>query len=268
MISCALIGCVYFYKGRASVILVFHRFAMAELRRSRRPRGLAPEESPLEQVCFICQRGIDINSVTRCQCTPCCGVFMHKPCYSQMVATLPTCGHCRSENEGYQREVVLETDEELESDDDPFEIGTLHHNGVGGVLRELRQYRNEQRFARTHYYGSLFWTELPYVADAGIWLDYYHKLEAFMRLFSRYHLYVHGRVSLPVDSTVAMRRAMYRMFVFNTPFTVFSMTQGFHFRLLFVRDDISNTVRVDHLSLLPHSGGPPLYRDDFLILDF
>ena len=88
------------------MILVFHRFAMAEMRRSRRLRGLAPEESPLEQVC-ICQRGIDINSVTRCQCTLCCGVFMHKPCYRQMVATLPTCGHCRSENEGYQREVVL-----------------------------------------------------------------------------------------------------------------------------------------------------------------
>ena len=104
--------------------------------------------------------------------------------------------------------------------------------------------------------------------DAGIWLDYYHKLEAFMRLFPRYHLYVHGRVSLPVGSTVAMKRAIYRLFVFNTPFTVFNVTRGFHFRLLFVRDDISNTVRVDHLSLLPHSGGPRLYQDDFLILDF
>ena len=49
-----------------------------------------------------------------------------------------------------------------------------------------------------------------------------------MRLFPRYHLYVHGRVSLPVDSTVAMRRAMYRMFVFNTPYAVFNMTRGFH----------------------------------------
>ena len=208
---------------------------MSELRRSRRLRSLAPEESPLEQVCFICQRGIDINSVTRCQCTPCCGVFMHKPCYRQMVTTLPTCGHCRSDNEGYQREVVLEMDEELETDDDnPFEKGTLHYDGMGRVLRELRRYRNEQRFTRTHYYGSLFWTEIPYVVDAGIWLDYYHKLEAFMRLFPRYHLYVHGHVRLPVDSTVAMRRAMYRMFVFNTPYPVFNMTRGFSFRLLFV----------------------------------
>ena len=185
-----------------------------------------------------------------------------------MVATLPTCGHCRCDNEGYQREVVLETDEELESDDDPFEIGTLHHDGVGRVLRELRRYRNEQRFAHTHYYRSLFWTELPYVVDAGIWLDYYHKLEAFMRLFPPYYLYVHGRVRLPVDATAAMRRAMYRMFVFNTPFSVFNMMRGFTFRLLFVQDDISNTVRVDNLCLLPHPGGPPLYQDDFLILDF
>ena len=241
---------------------------MAELRRSRRLRGLAPEESPLEQVCFICQRGIDINTVSRCQCTPCCGVFMHKPCYRQMVQTVPTCGNCRHENEEYQREVILETDEELESDDDPFEIGTLHHDVMGRVMRELRRYRNEQRFARTHYYGSVFWRELPYVLDAGIWLDYYHKLEEFMRLFPRYHLYVHGRVSLPVDSTIVMRRAVYKMIVFNTPYAVFHTTRGFEFRLLFVRDDSSNTVRVDHLSLLPHSGGPSLYRDDFLIFDF
>ena len=78
------------------------------LRRSRRLQGLAPEEPRLEQVCFICQRELDIGSLTGCQRTSCCSVFMHKSCHRQMVTTLPTCGNCRRENDVYQREVVLE----------------------------------------------------------------------------------------------------------------------------------------------------------------
>ena len=128
---------------------------MMELRRSRRLRGLAPEESPLEQVCFLCQRDIDINSITRCQRTSCCGVFMDRPCHRQMVSVVPTCGNCRRSNEGFQREVVLNTDEEMESDDEnPFEIGTVHSIGVGRVLRELITEMNLH--THTHYYGSVF----------------------------------------------------------------------------------------------------------------
>ena len=65
------------------------------LRRSRRLQGLAPEQPRLEQVCFICQRELDIGSLTRCQRTSCCQVFMHRSCHRQMVTTLPTCGNCR-----------------------------------------------------------------------------------------------------------------------------------------------------------------------------
>ena len=83
------------------------------LRRSRRLRSLAPEE--LEQVCFICQKGIDIGSLSRCQRTSCCRVFMHSVCHRQMVSRLPTCGNCRGRNDEFQREVVLETDEEVET---------------------------------------------------------------------------------------------------------------------------------------------------------
>ena len=36
---------------------------------------------------------------------------------------LSTCGNCGRENDEYQREIVLETDEEMESDEEnPFEI--------------------------------------------------------------------------------------------------------------------------------------------------
>ena len=232
------------------------------LRRSRRLQGLAPEEPILEQVCFICQRELDIGSLVRCQRTSCCQVFMHKSCHRLMVTTLPTCGNCRCANDAYQREVVLETDEEMESDEeDPFEIGTIPPLRNGPVVAELIQYRRDRRYLHTHYFNSVFWPACPFEADPSIWLSYYNKLELFTRLFPDNPLYVHGRVMLPVTDTSPMRYAVYRMFMYNTPFSLFDITRRFAFRLLFVRDGTTNTLRVDNLCLMPYSGGPPLYPD-------
>lgn len=107
------------------------QFAMA-LR--RRFRGLAPEEALLEQIC-LCQRGINIGSLSRCKHTSCCGVFMHKVCHCQMMSKLPTCENWHCNNDEYQREVVLETDEEGdESDEDPFSMGEGVQLPVSRVL--------------------------------------------------------------------------------------------------------------------------------------
>ena len=231
------------------------------LRRSRRLRGLTPEETELQQVCFICQRSIDINTLTRCQRTSCCGVFMHKSCHHQMVSRLPTCGNCRHENEGGPREIVLETDEEVESDEDPFSMGEGTIPTSTRVVRELIEYRRDRRYLSTHYPGSMFWQEIPFAIDPGVWLDYYHKLELYTRLFVEQPLYVHGIVRMPCEATCCMRRSVYGMFVFNTPFAVFDVTRVFKFRFLFFRDITDTSLRINHLSLLPFSGGPPLYPD-------
>ena len=66
---------------------------------------------------------------------------------------------------------------------------------------------------------------------------------------------------LPVTDTSAMRHAVYRMFMYNTPFSVFDITRRFACRLLFIRNGTVNTLRVDNLCLMPYSGGPPLYPD-------
>ena len=154
-----------------------------------------------------------------------------------MVSMLPTCGNCRRENAEYQREIVLETDEELESDEEnPFDIpiGTAPPLRNAQVVGELVEYRRERRYLNTHYRRSVFWPEVPFEADPVIWLTYYYKLELFTRLFPDNPLFVHGRVLLPVTATSAMRHAVYRMFMYNTPFSVFDITRRFAFRLLFV----------------------------------
>ena len=234
------------------------------LRRSRRLRGLAPEESQLEQVCFICQRGIDIGSLSRCQRTSCCGVFMHSVCHRQMVSRLPTCGNCRGRNDEFQREVVLETDEqveEMESDDDPFSIEGMPSLSPTRVSRELTEYRRDKRYLYTHYPGSLFWPELPYELNPAVWLDYYHKTDLYTRMFEGSPLYLHAIVSMPCEVTATNRYAVYRMFLFNTPFAVLDVTNGFRFRFLFIRRMDDPNLRVAFLTLLPFAGGPPLYPD-------
>ena len=102
---------------------------------------------------------------------------------------------------------------------------------------------------------------MPYEADPGIWLDYYYKLELFVRLFSGQPLYVHGRVVMPCEATESRRRPVYRMFMYNTPFSLFDATISFRFRLLFIQNRDTRKLRIDQVCLMPYSGGPPLYPD-------
>ena len=89
------------------------------LRRSRRLRGLAPEEQAIDQVYFICQLRIHVNHLSRCVSTPCCSVFMHRSCFDSMLERLPTCGNCCRPNVDHVPcGVTLETDEELDVDGD------------------------------------------------------------------------------------------------------------------------------------------------------
>ena len=120
------------------------------------------------------------------------------------------------------------------------------------VVRELVEYRRDRRHLNTHYPGSVFWPEIFFEEDSGIWLSYYHKLELFTRLFPDNPLFLHGCVRLPILATAVMRRTVYRMFMNNAPFTMFDITRCFSFRLLFIRDESTNTLRVNNLCLMPY----------------
>ena len=152
----------------------------------------------------------------------------------------------------------MESDEENPSE---ITIGMAPPARITQVAMELIEYRCERRYLHTHYRLSVFWPEVSFEADPSIWLNYYYKLELFTRLFPDNPLYVHGRVMLSASATSAMRHAVYRMFMYNTPFTVFDITSRFAFRLFFIRNVTTNTLRVDNLCLMPYSGGLPLFPD-------
>ena len=118
---------------------------------SRRLCGLSPEESPLEQVCFICQRNIDIGSLSRCCRTSCCRVLMHRTCHREMVTRVRNYGNCRRENAEFTG-IVLETDEEIDDEEDeednPFEFTSS--NSLERMRNELSLYREQNRHFHTH----------------------------------------------------------------------------------------------------------------------
>jgi len=181
---------------------------MSAMRRSRRLRGLDPEEQAIHQVCFICQLRIHVNHLSRCVSTPCCSVFMHRSCYDSMVERIPTCGNSRSPNVGHVPSgVILETGEELDVDGDEEES-----EGIAGLRNRINEYRRESRHLDTHYEGSFLWHALPYGIDTSTWSLYYMLLWNFVDLFSDHTMYVHGVVELPIEPTREVRVAVYRLF--------------------------------------------------------
>ena len=194
---------------------------MSAMRRSRRLRGLAPEEQAIDQVCFICQLRIHVNHLSRCLSTPCCSVFMHRSCYDNMVERLPTCGNCRSPNVGHVPggDVILETDEELDVDGDDRE----ENEGIAGLRNRINEYRRESRHLDTHYEGSFLWHVLPCVIDTSTWCLYYMLLWNFVDMFSDRIMYVHGVVELAIEPTRGVRVAVYRLLFCNTPYEAFDV---------------------------------------------
>ena len=62
-----------------------------------------------------------------------------------------------------------------------------------------------------------------------------------------------------------MRRAIYRLFLFNIPASVYEVVRYVSFRLYFVCDPGMLNIHFETVTLLPHSGGPTFYANDSLV---
>jgi len=102
------------------------------------------------------------------------------------------------------------------------------------------------------------------VPPIAIWYLYYARLEDFIALFRDRHLYVHGRVLLPVPATREIRSLVYQLFIFNTPFYAYDLIQIQRFRLFFVHVEGRTSARIEELYLHPYPGGPSFYQEDGL----
>ena len=238
-------------------------------RSSRRLRGLPPEEELLEQVCFICQRGIDIDLLSRCTRTSCCKVFLHTSCHRQMMLQSPSCGNCRHPNPEFEREIVLETDEEMQEEDNPFElVGNemmrINNNAarIHTFVRDLNAYADTDRPTECHQRGSLQWDIIPFHISSVYWLELYRQLKRFVREHTYDAMYIHGRIVIPRRVTREMRRAIYRLFLFNIPASIYEVVRYISFRLLFVYDAALLNIHFEDVTLSCFSGGPPFYAND------
>ena len=48
----------------------------------------------MDQVCFICQLEIDINSLKRCKPMSCCEAILHRHCHHEMLTRVLACRNC------------------------------------------------------------------------------------------------------------------------------------------------------------------------------
>jgi len=214
-------------------------------------------------VLFITE--IHIDSLVICQRTPCCSVFVHQRCYQEMERQVRTCGNCRRVINEDQPEIVLETDEELEDDDD-IDLFVLP-SGANGLVRfeqELARYRSEDRPTCSHPEGSYLWHELPYDLDPDIWRRYYVMLSNFVTLFPNRIMYIHGCVRLPVEPTRETRSSLYRLFIYNTLYATYNLIRIQRFRLFFRHVVGLRNIVIRYVHLLPFPGCPSLYHEDGL----
>jgi len=175
-----------------------------------------------------------------------------------MVTQVRACGNCCRENAEFTG-LALETDEEMEDEDE----------GTERLRLDLNEYREERRGLHIHRVGSYLWSRFPYEFELyvkhpliPIWYLYYTKLDDFIAQFRNRPMYVHGRVMLPVPVTPEVRSLVYRLFVFNTPFSAYDMIQIQRFTLLFVHDAERTSVKIEELHLHPYAGGPSFYQED------
>ena len=144
---------------------------------------------------------------------------------------------------------MLETDEEMQEEQEeanPFDMspGMIPISNAL-VMQELREYRNATRHFHMHYQGSVFCTDLPFDVDLYMWYEYYRMLERFTNLFPHKIMHVQGRITVPWEVTTAVRNVVYRMFLYNNPFSVFTITRSVWFRLSLVQDGRLTDFQVD-----------------------
>lgn len=110
-----------------------------------------------------------------------------------MVERLPTCGNCRRPNVGHVPSVVLETDKEMDEDDE--------NARMDGLRQQIDLYRRECRHLDTQ--GSFLYHLLPYRIDTSTVFP--------LTLFSDRTMYVHSVVELPIEPTREVRVAVYTL---------------------------------------------------------
>ena len=258
-------------------------------RHSRRLQGLGPEHLAYEDRCFICLLDLEVQSLKRCQATPCCGKFVHKRCFAKARENSNQCGHCRrvdtpdSDDTLSLDSEALRADESLpESEDDDDPIWQMAHELRGPTRIErgrnaIALWRHSARAHNLHTPNSSSWRRLPYHIDLTTWYLFWVNLDWFIstNVEQPMPLYVHGIVYTPIPAVSRVRKTMYRHFNSLIPpeasvflsfvryrldfHNIAEIIQSFNFPYPYDR----NEVRVIHLRMTP-SWSPPIYPQDLL----
>ena len=197
-------------------------------RHSRRLQGLGPEHLAYEDRCFICLLDLEVQSLKRCQATPCCGKFVHKRCFAKARENSDQCGHCRrrvdmpdsDDSDDTLSTEALRADESLpesEEDDDPIWQMAAELRGPTRIERgrnAIALWRHSARAHNLHTPNTLSWRRLPYHIDITTWFLFWVNLDWFIstNVEQPMPLYIHGIVYTPIPAVAHVRKTIYRLF--------------------------------------------------------
>ena len=267
-----------------------HSQTMAS-RHSRRLQGLGPEHLAYEDRCFICLLDLEVQSLKRCQATPCCGKFVHKRCFAKARENSDQCGHCRRHvHDSHDSDDTLSLDSEAlradeslpesEDDDDPIWRMPAELRGPTRIERgrnAIALWRHSARAHNAHTPNSSSWRRLPYHIDITTWFLFWVHLDWFIstNVEQPMPLYVHGIVYTPIPAVSRVRKTIYRLFNSLIPPEASVCLSFVRYRLHFFHiadlprhQDFPypydpNEVRVLH-QRMTRFWSPPLYPQDLL----
>ena len=126
-----------------------------------------------------------------------------------------------------------------------------------GVFDTIHEYRDLGRPFETH--SSLtprLWSVLSFPIPSTVWFQYYRELVGYLRTtgenrtLTESYLYNHGVVFVPFNTTLhnMLRMTVYRLFYFNTPYSLWHIARTIRFRLLFIAStSFGDQVRIERL---------------------
>ena len=114
----------------------------------------------------------------------------------------------------------------------------------------LLTFRDESRPFQTHHsLTPRTWSILPARLSAIVWMQYYQEVECFVRDHGIRRVYIHGTVIVPFRTTLSieLREAVYSMFFFNTPNSLWA---SLRFRLFFMAStSVGDGMSIERLGL-------------------
>ena len=126
---------------------------------------------------------------------------------------------------------------------------------IESIRGYIQEYRDEGHPFETHNSSTPWsWSSLSYPIPPQVWFLFYREMDRILRILPDENciLYIHGTVFVPFNTPMYyhLRSLVYRLFYFNTPYSLWYVIETIRFRLLFIASTaFGDHVRIERLRI-------------------